>query len=46
MKNRSGNGGFIGATSSLIAIFAASASPIPFYNTYRQIAGLRAHSLT
>lgn len=32
--------GFIGATLSLAAIYAASSAPIPLYTTYRQILGL------
>lgn len=32
--------GFIAATASLIAIFAAAASPIPLYSLYRRVNGL------
>ncbi|OYQ91270.1 hypothetical protein B9P90_28010 [Citrobacter freundii] len=40
MKNRSVNTTFVGATLALTVIFAASASPIPLYNIYRQTAAL------
>src|SRR4051794_41933642 len=32
--------GFIGAACSLVAVFAASASPIPLYELYRRTDGL------
>jgi hypothetical protein len=32
--------GFIGAACSLVAVFAASASPIPLYEVYRSADGL------
>lgn len=31
---------FVAASASLVATFAASASPIPLYNTYRAAAGI------
>jgi predicted MFS family arabinose efflux permease len=38
--------GFIGATISLAAVYAASAAPIPLYNTYSQILGLTSGDLS
>jgi MFS family permease len=40
LKNRSETLAFVGATVSFAALFAASASPIPLYQTYREANGL------
>jgi MFS family permease len=38
--------GFVGASTSLVAVFAASGSPIPLYETYRRADGLSAADLS
>lgn len=38
--------GFIGAACSLATVYAASAAPVPLYNTYRQTLGLTSSHLS
>src|SRR3954466_16220848 len=38
--------GFVGASTSLVAVFAAAGSPIPLYETYRRADGLTAADLS
>jgi MFS family permease len=38
--------GFVGASTSLVAVFAASGSPIPLYESYRRADGLSAADLS
>src|SRR3954453_7848041 len=38
--------GFVGASTSLVAVFAASGSPIPLYESYRRADGLTAADLS
>src|SRR3954462_5603025 len=38
--------GFVGASTSLVAVFAAAGSPIPLYENYRRADGLTAADLS
>src|SRR3954462_5667363 len=38
--------GFVGASTSLVAVFAASGSPIPLNESYRRVDGLAAADLS
>src|SRR3954467_2356211 len=38
--------GFVGASTSLVAVFAASGSPLPLYESYRRADGLSAADLS